>query len=179
MFGGAADSELGESTVAVYDGFAASQGVVDDHGPFRVQLASLHYQSEVHLSSDPNAGPGLNPGGSPPVPSPGNHGAASKQFFVQLLVGAEPRLSVAPAGPVKLAEATDNLGRSLIIPSRGELIQRVSGYLGVNPSPLVHLRVDLTYPDRTVGRLKRVRGSIPLQVSTRRPDPLAVPLAGA
>ncbi len=179
VFGGQSDFEHGDSTFALYDGFASSRGMFHDQGPFRVQLASLHYQSEVHLSTEhPGAGRSGPGETAPNDPSKGRN-LSSKQFFLQMLVGAEPRLSLAPAGPVKIIEAIDDRGRSLLIPNRGELVHHESGYLGVNPSPLVHLRVDLAYPDEPNARLKKIKGSIPLVVSTRRPDPLEIPLASA
>ena len=75
-----------------------------------------------------------------------------------------------------MIEAIDDQGRSLAVPIRHDLIQHESGYLGVNPSPLVHLRLDLMYPEGPVSRLKKLKGTIPLVVSTRKPDPLEIPL---
>jgi len=179
VFGGQSDFEHGDSTFALYDGFASSRGMFHDHGPFRVQLTSLHYQSEVHLSTEH---PGLRKLGREEtvqaVPSK-TRNLSSKQFFLQMLVGAEPRLSLAPTGSVKVLEAIDDQGRSLLIPERAEILHRDSGYLGVNASPLVHSRVDLAYPDGPPSRLKKVRGMIPLVVSTRRPGPLEIPLTDA
>ena len=77
-----------------------------------------------------------------------------------------------------MLEAIDEQGRSLFGPSKGETILHESGYLGVNPSPLVHLRLDLVYPDPPAIRLKKVRGLIPLIVSTRKSDPLEILLSG-
>ena len=179
VFGGQSDFDLGDSAFPLYDGFAANRGVFDDQGPFRIQLASLHCQSEVHLSTDQSRTEVVRRSG-PTATNPSTvRNLQSKQFFLQMLVGAEPRLSVAPAGPVKLLEAVDDQGRSLVMPPRSEIIQHESGYLGVNPSPLVHIRLDLAYPDQPAARLKKVKGLIPLIVSTRQPDPLVVPLAGA
>ena len=179
VFGGQSDFEHGDSTFALYEGFASSRGMFHDQGPFRVQLASLHYQSEVHLSTEHPGTRKAGPGGTLPNDPSKAKNLSSKQFFLQLLVGAEPRLSLAPAGPIKLLEAIDGRGRSLLIPTRGEVVHHESGYLGVNPSPLVHLRVDLAYPEESNARLKKIRGTIPLVVSTRRPDPLEISLTDA
>ena len=179
VFGGQSDFDQGEPSVALYDGFAANQGMFDEHGPFRVQLASLHYQSEVHLAGDLAGAPGLFPNGTLPAVSPRHQNPATRQFFAQLLVGAEPRLSIAPGGPIKVTEAVDDRGQSLVVPSMGEMIQRESGYLGVNASPLVHLRLDLAYPTGSPQRLKKVKGLIPLVVSTRKSDPLEISLDNA
>ena len=179
VFGAQSDFDQGEPSVALYDGFAANQGMFDEHGPFRVQIASLHYQSEVHLAGDRAGDPGLVPNETRPAVSPQHQNLATRQFFAQLLVGAEPRLSITPGGPIKVTEAVDDRGQSLVIPSLGEMIQHESGYLGVNASPLVHLRLDLDYPVGAPLRLKKVKGLIPLVVSTRKSEPLEIPLDNA
>ena len=179
VFGGQSDFEQGDSTLALYDGFATSQGLYDDRGPFRVQLTSLQYQSEVHLSADhgragkPKLGEATSPDGIK------TENVASKQFFIQMRVGAEPRLSIAAGGAVKVIEAVDDQGKSLLLSPRGEFVQHDSGFFGVNPSPLIHLRVDLAYPDQPTARLKKFKGVIPVVVSTRKPDPLEIPLLDA
>ncbi len=177
VFGGQGDFDQNEATVPLYDGFAAHQGKFADRGPFRIQLASLHCQSEVHLNGDPIANPEAILAGSMKVAATTPQGLTSRQFFLQVLVGAEPRLAITPSGPVQVFEATDDQGRSLVMPSRGAILHHESGYLGVNTSPLVHLRVDLAYPDGLARRLKRIKGSIPLNVSTRKPDPIEISLA--
>ena len=179
VFGGQSDFDQDGTSVALFDGFAPNSGIFDEHGPFRVQLASLHYQSEVHLAGDRGVAPGLIPIGTLPAINPRQPNPATKQFFAQMLVGAEPRLSIAPAGPIRVTEAVDDQGRSLVIPAPGETIQHESGYFGINSSPLVHLRLDLMYPTGEAQRLKKVRGLIPLMVSTRKSDPLEIPLDNA
>ena len=177
VFGGQGEFELGDATFPLYDGFAASRGMFDDRGPFRVQLASLQYQSEVHLGTEIALTPDATPDGATTPAAATN--LPIKQFYLQMLVGAEPRLAVAPGGPVRVLEAIDDRGQSLVLPAPKETFLHDSGYLGVNPSPLVHLRVDLAHPDRPGARLKRVKGLIPLVVSTRKPDPFEIPLADA
>ena len=179
VLGGQTEFDQGETGLSLYDGFASSQGLFDDRGPFRIQLTSLHYQSEVHLGSEH----GETRGGTLPPSSRAGTGrataASSRQFFLQLVVGAEPRLAIVPGGPAQVTEAIDEQGRSLVAPHRPKLIRHDSGYQGVSPSPLVHVRLDLNYPDPPATRIKRIRGTIPLVVSTRRPDPLVIPLADA
>ena len=179
VFGGQSDFEHGDSTFGLYDGFASSQGMFSDHGPFRVQLASLRYESELHLSTERAKVEKARSGEIGRDSSLKPRELASKQFFLQMLVGAEPRLSLAPAGAVKLLEAVDDQGHSLVIPGQDEIVNHDSGYLGVNSSPLIHLRVDLAYPERSGSRLKKIKGAIPVIVSTRRPEPIEIPLNDA
>ena len=176
QFGGQGDLDQGDAQFPLYDGFAASQGLFDDHGPFRVQLTGLQYSSEIHLATE-HPGADRADGDGTRAPAQRAVSTANKQFFLQMLVGAEPHLAISPGGPVRVTEATDDRGRSLILPARPDLIQRESGYLGVNPSPLVHLRLDLAHPGPTAARLRRVRGIIPVTVAMRRSDPLVIPLA--
>ena len=178
VFGGAADLDSTEPGFALFDGAAVASGRFDDHGPFRVQLVSLHAQSEVHLAGKPGAPLGFARDGTT-TPAAGDPGVAIRQFYLQLLVGAEPRLTLSPGGPVRVLEAIDDQGRSRVAPSRGEFIEREAGYQGLGSSPLVHLRADLAYPEGPAGRLKKVKGVIPLVVSTRRPEPLAFGVADA
>ena len=178
VFGGPSDLDSSEPGFALFDGAAPLAGRFDDRGPFRVQLVSLHAQSEVHLAGEPGAPLGVARGGSM-APAAGDPGVAIRQFYLQLLVGAEPRLTLAPGGPVRVLEAIDDRGRSLVAPSRGEIIERGAGYQGLGSSPLVHLRADLAYPEGPAGRLKKVKGVIPLVVSTRRPEPLSFGVADA
>ena len=175
LLGGPNELDGGEAGIALYDGFASSQGRFDDQGPFRIQLASMHYQSEVHLTVDRASGPDL------PVSDPTLRTLAvpSTQFFLQMLVGAEPRLMIAPDGPVKVLEAIDDQGQSLVVPSRGEMIRHESGYFGVSSSPLVHVRADLNATHKPGNRLKRFRGLIPLVVSSRKSEPMIVSLIGS
>jgi len=174
--GGPSAPGQGVSTFPIFEGLASPPGPVSDDGPFRVQLASVHNFSEVDLSG-PRPGPGgrmirprvaFDPAGGP--------ASSSKPFYLQLLVAAEPRLSIAQNGPVRVSEAFDDEGRSIVIPSRQAGIQQSSGYFGMSPSPVVRLRVDLAHTEGGGRRIKRVKGTVPVAVAMRKPDPLVVPL---
>jgi len=176
-----AQTPLGQrdGAFSLYDGRIASREPVSDSGPFRVHLASVHYQSEIHLSQvRPN--PVIR---GTPLISPGDPGRSmsgpTKQFYLQLLVAAEPRLSITQNGAVKLTTAVDDQGRSLLIPARPGTFQQSSGYFGMNPAPMVRLRVDLAYPEAPGQRIRLIKGMIPVIVATRKPDPLEVSLTGS
>jgi len=177
--GGPTTPGQGASTFPIYEGYAPPPGPISDHGPFRVQLASVHYLNEVDLTgSRPVPGIRMLPPRTPrafPTPA-SNPAASSRLFYLQLLVAAEPRLSIAPSGPVRVTEAFDEEGRSIVLPARQAGIQHSSGYFGMNASPVVRLRVDLAHPEGSGHRIKRVKGMIPVAVATRKSDPLVVPL---
>src|SRR5262249_6224817 len=118
-------------------------------------------------------------GGRPPRagPSARLNPVTSVQFTAQLLVAAEPRLSFSQSGPPPVLERVDPRGHSLIPPrSHGPGLPRFSGAFGRPTRSVAPLQAQLQRP-ATVGEfIKRVRGAIPLTVSSRRPDPLVVPL---
>ncbi len=145
----------------LHDGPGSPAGLISDSGPFRVQLASVAYQSELFLS---------RPGSSGVIPAP------SRQMYLQLLVAAEPRLAITQDGPAVLREAIDDRAQSLIPASPTIVLSHSSGYFGMNATPLVRLRVDLARPDEAGKRIVRLRGAVPVAVSARKPLPLIVPL---
>ncbi|HEX8202895.1 MAG TPA: hypothetical protein VF590_20635 [Isosphaeraceae bacterium] len=140
-------------------------GPTAESGPFRITLLQFEHQRTLGFAA-PEATPTVN-----------------VQFSASLLVVAEPRLIISQNGPVKLLEAVDDRGQSLLQPSSpGPAIQRFSGYSGYNyssnPSSL-QLQVPLKLPEAPGRSVRVLRGSIPLAVSAPRPNPLLIPLAGA
>jgi hypothetical protein len=161
---------------------------VSDHGPFRVSLLSVDYQR--HVGYAPN-GPAAN---VPPPPRPAVlqpevrieplqqrlNPVTSVQFSAQLLVAAEPRLALSNVRQPQLVEAVDDLGNSLVpVAAADPFISRHSGYFGMMTGPVVQLQAPLQRPEPAGERIKKLRGLIALNVSSRRPDPLVVPLNSA
>jgi hypothetical protein len=102
------------------------------------------------------------------------------QFSAQLLLAAEPRLSFSHVGAVELVEAIDDSGNSLVLPPSDETgHHRFAGYFGVTTGPAVQLQAFLRRPDSAGERIKKLRGVVPSTVSSRRPNPLVVPLKNA
>ncbi len=176
VLGGQPTLGSGDSTFPLYEGYAPPPEPVADSGPFRVHLASLHYQSEIRLDR-PRRGPVARGGVAPSPDESARVGdSPARQFYLQLLVAAEPHLSITQNGAVRLSEAVDDRGRSLVVPPDRAAVQQSWGYYGVNPSPLVRLRVDLVRPDDPGRRIARIKGVIPVVVATRRPESLEIPL---
>ena len=83
-------------------------------------------------------------------------------------------------GPLRLLEATDEHGRSLLPDGQdGMVTQRVSGYFGMSNGSTLSLAVPLSHPSQPSKTIKRLRGLVSIMVSTRKPDPLIVPLTDA
>ena len=163
-----------EGSLALHDGYDPLSGPVSDTGPFRVQLSSVHFQSDIQLTQ-PRELPAIRP--SKVAESARSQALANRQFFLQFVVAAEPRLSITQDGPIKLTAVTDDRGQSLLNSPGAGTFQHHAGYFGINPAPTLRLRADLSYPESPGKQIRVIRGSIPLIVATRKPDPLVVSLS--
>jgi hypothetical protein len=162
-------------------------------GPFRTSVAGLTYQRNVVFQSggmlfQPNLPQGFAQLRRPPPapgPQPGGDGRLkpfiASQFNVQFQVEAEPRLSLAQRGVLKIQEATDEAGQSLIIANQAEIgvVDRQFAFAALNHASILHMNVSLNHPPKLGGTLKTLKGVIPVTVSARKNQPLVVSLAGA
>jgi hypothetical protein len=173
-----------EPTFSQADVTVRSITPISDHGPFRVSLLGLHYQRDLNydtISAVPRLP--IPHDGKPPaalgtagVPAQVNP-VANVQFSARLLVAAEPRLSLYQNGPLQMIEAVDNRGNSLVpITSDGPTYNRVAGYFGMANGPVIQLQAQLHRPELAGEVIKKLRGTIPVTVSSRKPDPLVVSL---
>jgi hypothetical protein len=153
---------VGEPTLGVELADGVEPGASWNSGPFRVELVSLDYQRHRQVKGAPR-------GPEPP--------GASEQFQAQVLIQAEPRLLIAPAGPLRLIEAVDDRGQSLALPAEGEAGDEPS--FDFAPVAPLHAGVELKYPERPGRWIRRLRGTIPLVVAARQAEPLVIPLADA
>jgi hypothetical protein len=169
--------------------FALTEGVVrtltpvSDQGPFRVRLLGVDYQRR--LSYLPAGGdlvvvpPSPRPiaGGGPPSGS-GRvariNPVTTEQFTAQLVVMGEPRLSLAPRGELRLLEAVDDRGNSLVPPDVRRQSLRYANYFGRSQSPVIETHAQLKRPADPGPMIRKLRGTIPVTVSARRPNPLNV-----
>ena len=111
------------------------------------------------ISATPRAGPGprfhhrrVRPGSRTvprePAPAPRLNPTTNVQFSAQLLVAAEPRLTLSHVRRLKLVEAVDDLGNSLIPVEDAETMHnRYAGYLGMATGPVVQIQAQLRRPD--------------------------------
>jgi hypothetical protein len=153
-----------------------------DFGPFRVSLLGLHYQRDVSfaggnmLTIEQRAGngrPARRVPHEPAHPTP----VLSVQFTAQLQVAGEPRLSVQQTASPHVVEAVDDRGNSLIPPANeNPAFNRFSGYFGVVSGPVMQVQASLNRPVDAGTIIKKLRGVIPVTVSSRQPDPLVVSL---
>jgi hypothetical protein len=78
---------------------------------------------------------------------------------------------------VKMTTVVDDRNQSLLNSPGSGTFQHSAGYFGINSSPSIRLRVDLQYPTIPGKQIRLIRGTIPVIVTTRRPDPIVVPIA--
>ncbi len=166
-----------------------------NNGPFRVQVFSIqHHRDRSFSHAQIGAALVLNQNGGlvqPPGPvaeprkAEGRRvaGVRSEMFSVVLQFLSEPRMSATPSGSIKLTEAVDEKGRSLLPPSNGNgAIQRYSAYNGFNPTgtAIFQQPIALELPSGEPGQwIKRLRGSLPVTVMSRKEDPAIISLADA
>lgn len=136
-----------------------------DAGPFQVVLNQARYAAENPVLFE---GPGRNrstnfrTGGDPST-------------VIPMEIQAEPRLSLQPTGTIRVAEATDDAGRSHSGSLRGELDLT---NLNLTDRAVSNARVQLRFrTGEAVPRtLKRLRGTIQVAVEARRLEPILIPI---
>jgi hypothetical protein len=178
-----------EPTFALTDGASRVPTPNYDHGPFRVSLRGLHYQRDITFEiptparvggfglpdGDPRAARPARPArGAKPAPGRPNP-VITELFTANFLVAAEPRLCISQTGALQLTEAVDDRGNSLIAePGGGPL--RPTGYFPISGGPVMQLQAQLHHPEQPGRIIRKLRGVIPVAVSSRGPEPLVVPL---
>ena len=178
-------STRNQPTLALTDRITRPVHPTSDHGPFRVSLVGLEFQRHVGFAVvmprvRGNPGQAEHPAArqdlAPPQPRP----VTSVQCSVQLQVMAEPRLTVSQTSSLQILEARDDQGNSLRMENPGSsVLTRNVDYLGGSCSSVVHVRAPLNRPENPGRTIKILRGSVPLRIMARQPDPLVVPLATA
>ena len=137
-------------------------------GIFRVSLESLELSGEHR---------------------PGQRGAPgrSAELSARLMFEAEPRMLAIEDGPCEWLEAVDDTGHPLVRPGRGGpglrryaeaggFGQFALGTSSFGTGPRFVVSAPLTAPDRPGRTLRKLRGTMPVLLAMREPDPLVVPL---
>jgi hypothetical protein len=176
-----------EQVFPLLDGGPQPAVPTSDSGPFRVSLLSLHYQRDVAFSRPgvvvPNRlvlPPAPRRGGAVAPTQKADPPAVNEQFYAQIQVAAEPRLSLSQNGPLKVLAVLDDRGQSLQLePDGAGVTQRASGYFGMASGATLQLHIPLRHPETPGQEIRTLRGVLPIMVATRKPDPLVVSLQGA
>ena len=174
-----------QPTFSLTDRIARPVSPTSDHGPFRISLLRLESFSLVEPVQEfplMRRNPGLagRAAARQDRLPPQLRSVTSTQCSVHLLVMAEPRLSVSQNGPVQILEASDNLGNSLRMANPAAPVLVPTGtLLAGSCSSVVHVGAPLNRPQHPGQTIKALRGSVPLRITARQPEPLVVPLASS
>jgi hypothetical protein len=152
-----------------------------DHGPFRISLIELEFRHRVGYATVPTRRPPARAEQPrPPALAARPRATTSVQCLARLQVMAEPRLGLSQNGPLQLLEANDDHGNSLLPPAAMPVsLTPAAGYLGSSCRSSLNLQAPLRRPDNPGTTISVLRGTVPLRVVARRPNPLIVPLASA
>ena len=156
-----------------------------DSGPFRVIVSGLHFQRDLsftggqltnpsRFAQEPNASVGSVKGTFPAM--------LQENFNALIQIVGEPRFSIGQIGPIRITEARDEKGQSLVVPVESnpainsEVFQRSSGYLGYASGSVLQVQAQLIRPPSPGSVIKSLKGSVPVALSTRKPNPLTASL---
>ena len=160
-----------------------------EDGPFRLGVVKLSDHRE-RIFGMPGSGPNnffanqrgrvvpAQPGRPPVAGVDPRGGQVFESFVVELQLTAEPRITVLQDRPVRLLEAVDDRGQSLLQPGQEEIVETISGYNGIMPPGAASLSIPvaLEMPERPGQSIKSLKIAVPLVVLSRRDDPLVVRL---
>jgi hypothetical protein len=143
-------------------------------GPFRVELTGVHDHRDLWLIQGPwTRIDQMNQR----IGKPRDEPRRVDRFYADLTFQVEPRMWFIQEGPARAIEAVDDLGQSLVpIATDDTLFPFYANYGTVQYTT----RLPLRYPDRPGQTIRRLRGTMPVVVEVRSPDPaLVVSLADA
>ncbi len=164
---GLQESAIGHPSqgVILFDARGRRLAPVFNSGPFRIKIVGSHYQRDQTFEPEP---------GDPDFPQ------AAELCQLQLQVMAEPRLRIAQHGAIRLTEASDERGQSLLTPALpSEMTLDAPNFFAANSGASVQYLLALRHPSEPGQRIVRLRGVLPLLLASRKPDPMEVPLAEA
>lgn len=141
---------------------SAHQPPVSLSGPFRFKIDRFHYQRDRLFDQDADA-------------------EIDEQLYLTIELLAEPRLLIRQRGTIRVHEAVDELGQDLVPPDTVAEEDDLAMFEHFEPdeSSRQDLQIFLKHPERMGSSLKTLRGTVPLEVRSRKLDPLSIPLEGS
>lgn len=140
-----------------------------DHGPLRLELIAIRQSRQIDLVPNAPESGRLSRGGPAPA-----FGHRNGELVVVLRLLTEPRLLVQRVGDIHVTEAIDHQGESLL--PDGTPVRCFGGSNSPTPQVGARSQIRLPSPDRSVQAIKRLRLEMPVEVVSRRPDPLVIPI---
>jgi hypothetical protein len=144
-----------------------------DTGPLRFELTGISHFRTVNLIPNPK----VEPDAPLPAPSlsPLPFGQIHDDFHVAVRMLVEPRMLISRIGQALIVEAVDDRGQSLL-PGDEPSLQACGGG-SIPAQACTFIRLSLKHPAHAGNMIKRLRLTIPVEVVSRKPDPLVIPLA--
>jgi hypothetical protein len=104
------------------------------------------------------------------------------QFYVDLNVAAEPRIVLSQSGPIKLVEALTDQGEALLGAEpavQSNKLQEWNDMMNSRSQSTLRQQVFLKYPAKPASSIRRLRGTLPVTLASRRDEPTEIVLAEA
>jgi WD40 repeat protein len=146
---GMSSSRRGASIWVLQEGNPTPGGLLAYAGPLRMQAVSVGYQN--------------------PLDAPVQNNQPPERVRLQLLLTSEARSAVLGVGPLRVLEARDNTGRSLLPDSPGT--DSVFRRMGSGTT----LTLLLEPPPQRGGKLEQLKIALPVEITAGRRDVLTVP----
>lgn len=176
----AAGSQIYEPVFVLFDRRAPRPEAIDDAGPIRVQLSVIQNAAFPSMAVG-GPQPGL-PFREGPVgrferrPTPPSSSGQTQPTALQFHFIAEPRLAILNNGPIRIIEAVDQRGNLLSASAGNGPGAFPTSYYGTTPQHSLRLMQALNLPRDKETVIKRLRGTLPVQLASRKSDPLSVKL---
>ncbi len=129
-------------------------------GPFRVVASRISYGRDIRFTSAQFPPPA-------DVESTQDRPGDQTFFSAEIIVMAEPRLKIEHLGDLTIHEAIDDRDQSLLVGSGHQPLKDRQSLIAPDAA-VVTVPVTLNYPGEPGTKIKRLRGSVPLEVSARR-----------
>jgi hypothetical protein len=159
--GAGAGPQIGPNPKVILVPTSGDRGFACNDGAFRIVVARLSYGRDIRFAPTNFPQPGVE---NSILDRPGD----LTFFTAELIIMAEPRLKIDRLGDLTVHEATDDRGQSLLI--AGSASQPLKDRPGLIPLDAASTSVPLTlsYPRVPGKRIKRLRGTLLLEVSARK-----------
>ncbi|MDR3639413.1 MAG: hypothetical protein P4L84_36770 [Isosphaeraceae bacterium] len=142
--------------------------------PFRVTLLSLHRQRDLMLVRGPWVWVD-DEGAQRPIENrtPKSRTSGGADFFARLRVTTDPPTFFRQDGPPRLEEAIDDLDQTLEPFEEPGAVAKRAGASQRSTYATRDVRLALSLPEQPAKTIKRLKGTIPVALSVRSPQPVS------
>lgn len=169
--------DFGDATGVVFEGDGDAPSPACYAGPFRIGLVGIHEYHESFFVRGPWVQ--FSPSGYAVAADAAEIASAPKDggpFYAELNLAAEPGLVCRRDGPLRNVEALDDVGQSLVAPSKEVAAQWMQVFAPPGSASTPIVRIPLRRPQGAGASksIKTLRGAIPFEVGALKPQPAIV-----